>query len=142
MVCAVDPVWHGSASTARARAWSIDVTLADGWRPDVGHGIEYVRYSLTDLLDDLAHAGDAGERTVVAAAVWTAVAQHTLAFAGHWTGHGKWLLRELRDLDPDFARRCLDACGDVPATAALGRQLLDGHGGAFFAGHLVFGERP
>jgi hypothetical protein len=102
----------------------------------------HIRDSLTDLLDDLAHAGDPGERTVVAAAVWTAVAQHTLAFAGHWTGHGKCLLRELRDLDPDVAQGWLDACGDGPATAALGRQLLDGHGGAFFAGHHVLGERP
>lgn len=102
----------------------------------------HARYSLTDLLDALTHAIDPAERTAVAAAAWTAVAQHALALAGHWTGHGKWLLRELRDLDPALARRWIEAHGDAGAIAALGSQVLDRHGGRLFAGHHVKGERP
>lgn len=102
----------------------------------------HVRYSLTDQLDDLEHVVDPGERTAVVAATWTAVAQEALALAGHWTGHGKWLLRELRDLDPDFARRWVEAHGDAATVAALGREVLERNGGALFAGYQVPGERP
>jgi hypothetical protein len=66
------------------------------------------RYGLTDTLDDLTHALDAGERTAIAAAAWIRSAEVALAVARHWTGSGKWLLRELRDMDsrrPGRSRR-------------------------------------
>jgi hypothetical protein len=101
-----------------------------------------LRYGFTDMLDDLVHATDADERRVIAAAVWTAVAENALTLAGHWTGGGKWLLRELRDLDERFARRWLDAHGHPDRIAALAREVLDLHGGPLFDGYHVAGERP
>ncbi|MEV6969632.1 nucleotidyltransferase domain-containing protein [Hamadaea sp. NPDC051192] len=103
---------------------------------------EYVRYGLTDLLDDLAHAVDAGERTVIATALWTASAQQALALAGHWTGTSKWLLRELRDLDAELAGRWLAASGDPVATAKFAREVLDTAGGPLFEGYRAAGIRP
>ena len=103
---------------------------------------EYARYSLTDLLDDLTHATDPGERLVIAAAAWTSVAQQALALADHWTGTSKWLLRELRDLDSGLADRWLAAHGNAAAIEALVRDLLDQHGGPLFDGYRVVGEHP
>jgi len=99
------------------------------------------RYALTDLLDDLLYADDPGERVVIAESAWQAAGDHTLGFAGRWSGSGKWLLRELRDYDPDVAARWLAAHGDPSAIAAYVRDLLDRNGGPLFEGYSVPGER-
>lgn len=115
--------------------------LAAGPKPLSDAERAHLRYQLTDLLDDLTHATDAGERTVIAAAAWTTAAVQAIAFNNHWTGTGKWLLRELRDLDPSLADRWLAAYGDPVATAAFAQQVLDQAGGPLFAGYRVAGER-
>ena len=93
-----------------------------------------LRYGLTDLLDDYRHATDAGERAVLAAALWTESARVALVFAGWWVGGGKWLLRELRDRDPGLAARWL-AARDDPAEIAA--EVLDRGGGPLFQGYRV-----
>ncbi|MCM4077533.1 nucleotidyltransferase domain-containing protein [Paractinoplanes hotanensis] len=91
-----------------------------------------LRYGLTDLLDDHRHATDPGERTVIAAALWTETARAALAFAGRWLSSGKWLLRELRELDPDFAARWLAARDDPSRVAG---EVLGRAGGPLFDGY-------
>lgn len=119
-------------------------TVQKSWRPDSLSEVERdaARYRLTDLLDDLIHSTDAGERMVVAAAAWTVAAEQHLAFNRHWTGTGKWLLRELADLDPDFAARWLAANMDATAIEELVREVLTPVGGPLFAGYRVSGESP
>jgi len=116
--------------------------LAAGPAPLTGAERERARYCLTDGLDDLTHATDPGERTVIAASAWTSVAEQALALSDHWTGTGKWLLREFRDLDHDLAGRWLAAHGDAAAIGSLIRDLLDRHGGPLFDGYRAAGERP
>lgn len=116
--------------------------LAAGPAPLTPAEREYARYGLTDLLDDLVHAVDPGEKTVIAATAWTATAEQGLAFADRWAGNGKWLLRELRDLDRGFADRWLAAHGDAEAIEAVGREVLDRAGGPLFDGYRAVGERP
>ena len=99
------------------------------------------RYSLTDLLDDLVYAVDPGEKTVIASLAWTRAAENLLAFAGHWPGTGKWLLRGLRDLDPDLAARWLDAAGDTGRAEAFAREALERIGGPLFDGYHVAAPR-
>ncbi|WP_433721750.1 nucleotidyltransferase domain-containing protein [Actinoplanes sp. CA-051413] len=106
--------------------------LAAGPPPLSGAEGDRLRYGLTDLLDDHKHAVDIGERAVIAAAVWTESARVALAFAGRWLSSGKWLLRELRALDPDFADRWL-AARDEPA--ALAAEVLAKAGGPLFEGY-------
>jgi hypothetical protein len=101
-----------------------------------------MRYRLTDLLDDLTNAVDAGERAVIAATAWVAAAEGALAAGAHWTGTGKWLLRELRDMDSDLADRWLRDQGDPDAIAALVRRVLGRSGGPLFDGYRATGERP
>lgn len=91
-----------------------------------------LRYGLTDLLDDHRHATDPGERLVIAATLWTSAATAALAFAGRWLSHGKWLLRELRELDPGLAARWLAARDDPSAYA---KELLTANGGPLFEGY-------
>jgi hypothetical protein len=117
-------------------------TLAAGPAPLTDDERARIRYGLTDLLDDLVHATDPGERVVIAVSAWVAVAQDALALGGHWTGNGKWLLRELRDLDRDLADRWVGAHGDATAIETLVREVLDCHGGPFFDGYRAAGERP
>lgn len=101
-----------------------------------------IRYGLTDSLDDLTSAADEGERAVIAATTWIDAGRHALDLAGHWTGKGKWLLRELWDLDRDLAQRWLTAQGEPARVAAVTREILNRHGGPLFEGHRLAGERP
>ena len=103
---------------------------------------DFARYGLTDLIDDLVHAVDPGERAVITEALWTTTARQALALADHWVGNGKWLLRELRAMDPVFADHWLAARGDAAAVTAVAREVLDRAGGPLFDGFRAVGERP
>ncbi|WIM94547.1 nucleotidyltransferase domain-containing protein [Actinoplanes oblitus] len=106
--------------------------LADGPAPLTAAEREWLRYGLTDGLDDLRHATDPGERVVIAATLWTGAAEAYLAAAGRWLSGGKWLLRNLREYDPAFAERWLASRDDPAAIAA---EVLDGAGGPLFDGY-------
>src|SRR6185503_633271 len=78
--------------------------LAEGPPPLTEAERDGLRYGLTDVLDDFTHVVDPGERTVIASVLWFEAGKAALAFAGRWVSGGKWLLRELRELDPDLPR--------------------------------------
>jgi hypothetical protein len=120
-------------AAARVQAGCAKI-LAEGPSPLTAAERAWERYRLTDLLNDLVHAGDLGEQLVISASAWTTAAEQALAFAGHWTGNGKWLLRELRDLDEPLADRWLAAHGVPDAVAAFAREVLDSGGGPLFDG--------
>lgn len=117
-------------------------TLKAGPEPLTVPERRWARYRLTDLLDDLTHATDAGERAVIAAALWIAVAEDHLTLRGRWRGTGKWLLRQLRDADAGFAQRWLDAGNDPEKTAEIAREVLTALGGPLFDGYHAGGESP
>lgn len=106
--------------------------LADGPGPLTEAERDGLRYGLTDSLDDLHHATDPDERTVIAARLWTDTAVAALSLAGRWVSHGKWLLRELREHDPEFAARWLSSRDDP---AALATEVLENAGGPLFEGY-------
>lgn len=112
--------------------------LAEGPGPLAPAERDHVRYMLTDLVDDYQHAS-ADEKPVLAAVLWLQAGSAALNLADHWVGTGKWLLRELRDLDEALAERWLAARGD-PADFA--RMVLDQAGGPLFEGYKIIGERP
>lgn len=129
----------GDPSRRRAECERV---LAAGPAPLTAAERAYARYCLTDLLDDLVHAVDPGEKKVIAATAWTTTAQQALAFGDRWAGDGKWLLRELRDLDRELAERWVAAFGDAEAIETVARDVLDRIGGALFDGFRAAGERP
>ncbi|WP_033337798.1 nucleotidyltransferase family protein [Catenuloplanes japonicus] len=106
--------------------------LADGPPPLTDAERDRLRYELTDLLDDYRHGVDQGERAVIAAELWAGSARVALAAGGRWVSHGKWLLRELREWDPELAARWTEA-RDEPA--AFAEEVLDRAGGPLFDGY-------
>lgn len=90
----------------------------------------------------MAHSTDPGETITITTAAWLATAQLACDAAGHWRGGSKWLVREVRDLDPAFAHRWLAAHGDPRAVAALAREVLARAGGPLFDGYRVTGDSP
>ncbi|WP_277209235.1 hypothetical protein [Isoptericola croceus] len=98
--------------------------------------LEDLRYSMTDLLDDLAYVRDSGEATVMRHLLWERTAHLALAAMGRWDGGGKWLLRELRAWDPVWAVRWLGARDDGEALVALAKDTLEVAGGPVFEGYL------
>jgi hypothetical protein len=118
--------------------------LREGPGPPEAGDLERARYGLTDLLDDLRGGGQAALVTAVAVEVWRETAELVLAAHEHWGGNGKWLVRELADLDGregtsygaelHVALRSA-VSGDVAALASIARRALDLVGGPLWAGY-------
>lgn len=115
--------------------------IATGPPPLMETDLARQRYTLTDLLDDLVYSIDQEETAVVAAVCWLRTAEFALHTGGHWLGSGKWLLRELRDHDPQLAKRWLAARHDPDAVVALAQEVLDRAGGRLFDGYHSAGDR-
>ncbi len=105
------------------------------------------RYALSDLLDDLRGSRSGPELAFVANAVLTATAEMALLSAGGWLGSGKWLSRELEQVDAGLLHQLVSAhagatAGNGGAMLALAAQVLDGVGGPLSAGYYVSGQLP
>jgi predicted nucleotidyltransferase len=73
--------------------------LAAGPGPVSTAELDAMRYGLTDTLDDLADCTEPVLTAAVAFATWEQAARLLLATDARWWGTGKWLVRELRELD-------------------------------------------
>ena len=125
-----------SAITERARS-----VLAAGPPELTTAELEWRRYGLTDLLDDLAGSADPGETAVICWTVWRQTAELALLLAGHWLGSGKWLLRELRAADPALAAELVAASDDPGRLTAVADLVLGRAGGRLWAGYRAEGQR-
>ncbi|MDA3630607.1 nucleotidyltransferase domain-containing protein [Saccharopolyspora sp. WRP15-2] len=115
--------------------------LAAGPAPATTAELDAHRYDLTDLLDDLTGSTDPAETTFTAARALTKTAQLALLAARRWQGTGKWLLRELRDHDPDLAERLATSLTNPTRLAAVTREVLDSVGGPLREGYEVTDPR-
>ena len=112
--------------------------VAAGPKPLSPDELDLLRYTITDLLEDLAGAtGDV--RIAVSSVLWQEAARLLLTGSGHWSGTGKGLLREVMAYDvahgTDHATALLDgvrAADDRLMVAA--DRILAAHGGRLFAG--------
>lgn len=98
--------------------------------------LDLLRYTVTDLLDDLADATDDLERRVVADALLRQVASLALVANHRWIGTGKHLARELRRWDAARAARLTEpyVVGDLVAFHAAASAELDAAGGRLHTG--------
>jgi|HubBroStandDraft_6_1064221.scaffolds.fasta_scaffold543023_2 hypothetical protein len=103
--------------------------------------LDWRRYGLTDLLDDLAGSTDPGETAVICWTVWRQTAELALLLAGCWLGGGKWLLRELRAADPELAAELVAASGDRARLTTVADLVLGRAGGRLWAGYRAEGQR-
>jgi hypothetical protein len=128
---------HGLAGQLRARAAEF---LAAGPPPVLGAELDACRYDLCDLLDDLTGSIDSAESLVISWHVFIQTATLALLRGGHWLGSGKWLLRELRDLDPGLADRMLTAVAHPAQLAQLASEVLASAGGRLWEGYRAAGR--
>lgn len=102
------------------------------------HELQFRRYVLTDVLDDLRDGTDALERQVIAATLFERTAELMLLTAGKWIGTGKYLPRRLRELPTEraeaLARPYLN--GDLDALADAVERELVAAGGRLQAGFV------
>lgn len=98
--------------------------------------LDMQRYTLSALLDDLTDTDDRAEEAVVLADAFQSLATFLLLAYGRWLGSGKWLVRRLREWDPDVADRMGAALvtGDRHGFVAVAHDLLAPHGGPLQAG--------
>jgi hypothetical protein len=125
--------------------------LSAGPPPLAGDDLASLRYAVTDAMDDVTHAHDSHERLVTAMMLADEAARLLLRGAGHWWGRGKWVARELVDLDardgtewgPRHERALVRAAaGDVSLLLAFADDVLVRHGGPLFEGHRLSGTDP
>ncbi len=127
----------GLATQLRGEA---EALLAAGPPPLTAEEIASQRYFLTDLLDDLQGAADAGERYFIAAELAQRATELVLLYHGQWAGTGKWTLRALRRYNPALADRLTAALREVychrraDALIAFVDGALAPVGGRLFAG--------
>lgn len=112
--------------------------VAAGPEPLAADELNMLRYTITDLLEDLAGAiGDV--RLAVASVLWQEAARLLLTGSRHWAGTGKGLLREVVAYDvahgTDHATALMDGvrASDDRLVAAVDRILAE-YGGRLFAG--------
>lgn len=102
------------------------------------HELDFRRYVITDVLDDLRDASDPLERTVLAATLFERTAELMLLTANHWIGTGKYLPRRLRALPSDRVDALADPYvrGDLERLADAVEHELLALGGRVQAGFV------
>lgn len=122
--------------------------LEAGPAPASAAELDGQRYRLSDLLDDLAGVGDPDELVFIATRLLTTAAETVLLARRSWLGSGKWILRQLRQTDPELTRRLVDA---YQATIGTGQReplmrvvqgILDEVGGRLMEGYHQPGQDP
>jgi hypothetical protein len=103
---------------------------------------DYLRYVLTDLLDDLRGCADPAERVYLVAHTLQRASELVLLAGGHWLGGGKWLSRRLAEADPALHRALTEAAaqavtGDAGDFFAAVTRALDRAGGPLWDGYAI-----
>ncbi|MEU8616455.1 nucleotidyltransferase domain-containing protein [Streptomyces sp. NPDC048623] len=133
----VDADGLGASLQAEARRrWAAGPPpLSDGER-------DYLRYILTDLLDDLRGCPDPVERVHLVAHLLQRASELVLLTGGHWLGAGKWLSRRLSAAAPDLHRTLTDGAAQAitgdpgPFTTAV-TEALGRAGGPLWDGYAI-----
>lgn len=122
--------------------------LAAGPGPLPDQDRDFLRYALTDLLDDLADCTEPVTAAALATATWEQTIRLLLALDGRWWGTGKWLVRELRDRDAahgsSYALRLhaglVSAVDRDPVLlTVVAEEILEAAGGRLWAGYRAEG---
>ncbi|PAD34662.1 hypothetical protein CHH48_13915 [Terribacillus saccharophilus] len=117
--------------------------LAEGPLPWSEQIIDHHRYMITNLIDDFLDKEDGGEAYFLANSIVHDLAVFMLRTKKHWIGAGKWMFRELHDLDPELASQFEQSLAafyrrhDKQAIVHLADKCLELFGGRFFEGYYV-----
>ncbi|WP_430784803.1 hypothetical protein [Actinoplanes sp. G11-F43] len=158
-----DPAWRGERTGrnaaspgelpepgSRGRGYQAEAValLAAGPAAPGAAAVDYQRYLVTDLLDDLRGATDPVEIAFLAATVVLAASDLLLLAENRWSARGKWLPRRLAEVAPELpgrlaaGQRAAVAWGDRAPLESAVRTVLDHTGGPLGEGFRVAGTIP
>ncbi|WP_227397090.1 nucleotidyltransferase domain-containing protein [Jeotgalibacillus aurantiacus] len=120
-----------------------DMILKKGPAPWSDSTIKLKRYMITDLLDDLMGSNDRGEDIMISAELSILLQEFMLRVNNRWIGSSKWMIRELKRFDPDYAETFTEAFdqlytnGHKAGVKRLVEESLQLHGGLLFEGFSI-----
>jgi hypothetical protein len=122
-------------------------TLRAGYGSASRKELDRIRHQTTDLLDDLIGSGTADESVFTAAHLGIALSHLRLLVAGAWLGRGKWMYREVSNLDPEWSDALTHALrkqaqGDAGPLVDLAEATLAQSGGRLFDGYSEHESEP
>lgn len=122
--------------------------LSAGPGPPTPADLDWMRYGLTDMLDDLVDATEPVVMAAIAVTTWEAAARLLLAADARWWGTSKWLVNELREYDAAhetaYALRLHAGLAaavdrDPLLLAVVVEEILEGVGGRLWTGYRAEG---
>ncbi|MBO3739392.1 nucleotidyltransferase domain-containing protein [Actinoplanes flavus] len=135
----------GAATAFQERAAAL---LAAGPVAPDAATIDYQRYLLTDLVDDLRGCTEPVELAYLAATLMLAASDFLLLAENRWSARGKWLPRRIGEVDPDLpgrlaaGQRAVAVDGDREPLIAAVLAVLDFAGGPLQEGFVLSGKDP
>lgn len=118
----VPPPTHNEPDPARVYQAEAAALLAAGPAAPDTVAVDYQRYLVTDLLDDLHGATDPVEAGYLAAALVIAASDLLLLAENRWSARGKWLPRRLAEVMPELPGRLADGQRAVLAAEVEARK--------------------
>lgn len=109
--------------------------------PQDAPDVEFKRYYVTDLLDDLAGSRNESETLMIAHTLYRNTLELLLLGANAWAAGGKWLVRAADDIDAtltrdlDAALRELITLDNAQPLVDVVDRVLDRFGGRLWAGY-------
>ncbi|WP_182200674.1 nucleotidyltransferase domain-containing protein [Paraliobacillus salinarum] len=128
---------HEIVSVMQAEAKEIVAKGPADWSDET---IKIQRYTLTDLVDDFVGAITREETICIALSLATTLQEFYLRINNQWVGESKWIYRELKSYDPDFAEHYINVLerfyrkGEKQPLIDLVDEVLMPHGGRLFEG--------
>lgn len=105
--------------------------------------IDVKRYFITDTLEDFIGTKNRAEELFIANTLAGLLHEFVLRTNGCWIGNSKWMLRELKNFNPDFTANFVDAFdtfyrnGSKEKIIELAEDILRPHGGRLFEGFSI-----
>ncbi len=126
----------------KARA---NALLEAGPKPLSAADIDYWRYTITGLLDDLAEPRNVGEYRAIVTTLYHLLGNLALRTCGRWGATGKTIPRRLLEADEAFALTFDVAFaeafrGDLRALFAVSDEVLAPIGGRLFEGYSSYSD--
>jgi hypothetical protein len=126
---------------SQALKHKVALYLADGPSPRTAQREYWLRYSITNLVDDLRDPRGWADVAGAGTLLYQSLADFHLRRQGCWSGQGKSIVRLLRKHDPDLGMRYQDAfmalCShaETGPVIRLAEELLAPAGGFLFDGY-------
>lgn len=131
---------HGILGAIRKEADFLIMQGPESWS---SQEIAVKRYFISDTLDDFIGTNDRAEELFIANTLAGLLHEFVLRTNGCWIGSSKWMLRELKNFNPDFTSIFVDAFdtfyrnGSKEKIIELAEDILRPHGGRLFEGFSI-----